>query len=176
MFWRFILRPDVGPLVSLFAATLSILFFALNFWFSRRMASRSLYLEAHKMLFDIDRQMIAEPRLWAFYDDHPIRFDPAFDGSSVHLRAKLEAFAYLQLNMFEIVLVEVPKLTFRGKRSQSKVWHEFFYDTLSRSSLLCSILERPGIAKIYNAVLLKRYDEWKTKKAEAASAKSAPSR
>jgi hypothetical protein len=119
--------------------------------------------------------MIAEPKLWAFYDRHPIHFDPGFDGSSVQFRAKLEAFAYLELNMFEIVLLEIPKLAWLRRRNPSKVWREFFYDALSRSSLMCSILERPSSAKIYNSALLELYHQWKTK-AKAASAKSAPSK
>jgi hypothetical protein len=159
MIMRFLLGLGAGPLVSMAGAAFSIVFFVLTFWFSRRMAARSLNLEASKMLFEIDRQMITEPKLWGFYDDH--RCDAEFNDSSPQFRAKLEAFAYLQLNMFEIVLLEVPKPGRRGNRNPSKIWYNFFYDSLSRSSLMRSILERPNSAEIYNSVLITLYTQWK---------------
>ena len=144
-------KDIAAPLVSMFAAAISILFFVLSFRLSRRMADRSLNLEAHKMLLDLNRQLIADPRLWVFYDDK----SPLF-------RAKLEAFAYLQLNMFEIVVLEVPEPSTGEDRNPSNVWCDFFFDTLARSSVMRSILDRPNSAKIYNTVLLMLYDQWKS--------------
>jgi len=167
-------KDIAGPLVSMFAACISIWFFVLSRRLSRRMADRSLNLEAHKMLLDVNRQLIADPRLWVFYDDHPICNDRELNDNSLQFRAKLEAFAYLQLNMFEIVLLEVPEPSTGEDRNPSSVWCDFYFDTLSRSSVMRSILERPNSARIYNTVLLTLYDQWKTG-AAAALEQSAPS-
>jgi hypothetical protein len=167
------LKDTAGPIVSMFAAAISILFFVLSFRLSKRMANRALNLEAHKMLIDIDRQLIADPRLWAFYDDHPVSKDQELNESSLQFRAKLEAFAYLQLNMFEIILLEIPEPAEGMDRNHSNVWCDFFFDTISRSSLARSILDRPNSGKIYNIVLLALYDQWKSS-AGAASDHLAP--
>jgi hypothetical protein len=155
-------KDIAAPLVSMFAAAISILFFVLSFRLSRRMADRSLNLEAHKMLLDLNRQLIADPRLWVFYDDHPLCNDRELNDKSPLFRAKLEAFAYLQLNMFEIVVLEVPEPSTGEDRNPSNVWCDFFFDTLARSSVMRSILDRPNSAKIYNTVLLMLYDQWKS--------------
>jgi hypothetical protein len=162
------LKDIAGPLVSMFAALISILFFVLTFRLSRRMADRSLNLEAHKMLLDINRQLIGDPRLWTFYDDHPIANDLELKDKSLLFRSKLEAFAYLQLNMFEIVLLEVPEPSIGEDRNPARVWCDFYFDSLARSSVMRSILERPSSARIYNAVLMTLYEQWKTNNPMAA--------
>ena len=109
MLSRIVLTDDVGPVVSMLAAAVSAWFFVLSFWLSKRMASRSQHLEAQKLLLEVNRQLIADPRLWALYDDHPVRKDPSFEEDSPLLTAKLEAFAFLKLNMFEIILAQAAK-------------------------------------------------------------------
>ena len=156
------LKDIAGPLVSMFAALISILFFALTFRLSRRMADRSLNLEAHKMLLDINRQLIADPRLWTFYDDHAVASDLELRDKSLLFRSKLEAFAYLQLNMFEIILLEVPEPSTGEERNPARVWCDFYFDSIARSSVMREILDRPNSAKIYNAVLMTLYAQWKT--------------
>jgi hypothetical protein len=152
------MAPDL--IVSLIAIAISILSFALSFKLSRRMADRSLNLEAHKMLLDVDRELITDPKLWAFFDDHPMSTALNLKDDSLQFRSKLEAFAYLMLNMFEIVLVEAPDPVSSGTRNPTNIWCDFFYDCLTRSSILRSILERPNSARIYNTALLAHYQRW----------------
>jgi hypothetical protein len=64
--------------------------------------------------------------------------------------------------MFEIVVLEVPEPSTGEDRNPSNVWCDFFFDTLARSSVMRSILDRPNSAKIYNTVLLMLYDQWKS--------------
>jgi hypothetical protein len=131
------LKDIIGPLISVVAAALSGVCFWLNFRLSRRMADRSLNLEAQKMLLEINRQLISDPWLWSIYDEHPVRTDADFDAKCAKsgvFQAKLEAFAYLCLNAFEVILAEPPEPAQRGKRNESNVWVDFFHNSLARSS------------------------------------------
>jgi hypothetical protein len=154
-------KDMVGPLVSLIAAALSILFFVFSFRLSKRTSDRSLNLEAQKMLLELNRQLIADPQLWSIYDDHPIRAAPEFDASSQQFQGKLEAFAYLYLNMFEIVLFEARESSKRGERDPPSLWLKFFHFTVARSSIVRTILEGPDSNQLYNPVLLAHYEQWK---------------
>ena len=157
-------KDIIGPAVAILAAALSVLCFWLNYRITKRMASRSLNLEAQKILLEIDRQLIADAWLWALYDDHPVHTDPEFIrkcAGSVYFRAKLEAFAYLKLNMFEVVLAEAPDPARNGKRNVSNVWLDYFRHTLERSSVFREILGRPDTAQLYNPVLLALWEEWR---------------
>jgi hypothetical protein len=168
---------DIGPLVSMGAAALSALCLWLNFRLSRRMADRSLNLEAQKMLLEINRQLISDPWLWSIYDDHPVRTDPEFGrkcGRSGLFQAKLQAFAYLKLNMFEVILAEVPEPARHGLRNASNVWLAFFHYTIAKSSAIRDILERPDAAQLYNPVLIGLYEEWKKAAAAAGGDAAAP--
>jgi hypothetical protein len=63
--------------------------------------------------------------------------------------------------MFEIVLLELPDPSDGEDRNESRVWCDFFYDSIARSSTLRSILDQPTGARIYNTVLLALYEQWK---------------
>ncbi len=154
----------IGPLISMVGAALSVTCFWLSFRLSKRMAQRSLYLEAQKMLLEINRQLIADPWLWSIYDDHPVRTDPDFDAKCAKsglFNAKLQAFAYLKLNMFEVILAEVPEPAQQGQRNPSNVWLDFFHYSLAGSSVIRGILERSETPQLYNPVLVALYQEWK---------------
>src|SRR5438067_10080373 len=105
MFLQIGSKDVLGPMVSVAAAAASAVCFWLNFRLSKRMADRSLNLEAQKLLIEINRQLISDPWLWSIYDDHPVRTSPDYERlctRSMLFHAKLEGFAYLKLNMFEI--------------------------------------------------------------------------
>jgi hypothetical protein len=162
------LKDIAAPLVSVVAASLSILFFLLNFRHSKRMADRSLNLEADKMLLDLNRQAIADPSLFALYDDHPVSRDPEMNDGSLRFRAKLEAFAYLHLNIFEIVIFELPEPAYGENRNAANIWCDFFFDTISHSAIMRSILELPNASLVYSPVLISLYNQWKAKSLEVA--------
>jgi hypothetical protein len=168
------LQPSdiIGPVVSVVAATASAVCFWLNFKLSKRMADRSLNLEAQKMLLELDRQLMSDPWLWSMYDDHPIRLSPDYErlcARSPVFQAKLEAFAYLKLNMFEIVLVEAPEPTATGTRNYSNVWLDYFHHTVARSSVIRAIFERPDASQLYNPLLIELYRQWKDANVAAAA-------
>ncbi|MGC9973472.1 MAG: hypothetical protein ABSE56_23095 [Bryobacteraceae bacterium] len=156
------LKDYLGPAVSLIAA-------AFSFWFSLRShrhhtedADRSINVEGQKLLVEVNRHLIDDPRLWGILDDHEIRQSQEFTEAekSPLFRAKLQAFAHLGLNMFEIILAESPNPK-KGERTASHVWRDFFTATVKRSSLLRAILEHPESANIYQPALLALYDEWR---------------
>ena len=77
------------------------------------------------------------------------------------MKAKLEAFAHLHLNMFEIVLAEAPNPGSGERQNQSNVWISYFQDTLRRCSLIRKVLEEPASNRIWSRVLLEQYSDWK---------------
>ena len=127
------------------------------------MTDRSLNLEAQKMLLEVDRQLIADPLLWAIYDDHPVRTAPSFDDKSHIFRAKLEGLGYLMLNMFEVVLFELSEKRTRENREGTRVWNQFFHHTVEHSSVVRSILDRPDSAQLFHSTMVSRYRDWKIK-------------
>jgi hypothetical protein len=157
------LNNALAPAVSVGAAIISLAAYLLN----RQGAKRALNLEAQKMLLEVNRQLLSDPTLFAFYDDHPIRNSAFFDGNSPLFRARLEAFAYLQLNMFEIVLHEIQKPRKHRKKAPSVLWHEFFRYTVAHSSVARAILDQPESADLYNPDLLRVYARWKGEQLKA---------
>ena len=164
MLVQFEFKDIIGPVVSTCAAVLSAGLFLWNFRLSRRLADRSLNLEGQKMLIEINRQLIADPWLWALYDDHEVRKDPDFEGKcgqSICFQAKLRAFAYLSINMFEIVLAEIPSPKRKGRRNESAVWIDFFEHAIAESSIVREILEHPHTVQVYSPALMGHYARWK---------------
>lgn len=91
-------------LVSVVLAFLSLvisLIVALRSWqyseIGVRYTARNQYMNA---LFDIDRQLLSNPHLWAVYDNHPLASTKSSDPIEA---ARREAFIYLHLNLFETV-------------------------------------------------------------------------
>lgn len=142
----FSLQPKdiVGPILSMSAASVSVIFAWKNVVIAKRSASRSIYVEGHKFLFDICKQLAADPVLWCVYDDELLKMAAIYKPEDPVQQAKLRAFAHLHLNMFEIMINEVPKPKKRGKPNASNVWYRYFDDTLCRSTLMREILEEPS--------------------------------
>jgi len=90
--------------VSLFGALLSGLFAALAYKLSRTNAFRTATIESQRMLLDINKAYLADPKLLAIegeYDASTVT-DPEFP-------AKLKAMAYMKLNVFEVVFPVLPR-------------------------------------------------------------------
>src|SRR5437867_3375128 len=83
-------RDVLGPAISSVGALLSALFFWRNSAMANRMADRSIYVEGQKFLIEICKQLIADPTLWALYDNHPVRTAGAVDTKAPLFEAKLE--------------------------------------------------------------------------------------
>jgi hypothetical protein len=149
-------KDFVGPVVSSVAALLSLIFFLLNWRLAWRLANRGIYVEGQKLLVEICKQLMDDPKLWAIYDDS--RLPELVDNAE--FQGKLRGFAHLHLNMFEIMFLEAPR---RGiiRENQSDVWVRYFNNTLSNSTLLREVLEEPASKGIWSKRMLRIYEKWK---------------
>jgi len=125
-------------------------------------------MEGQKFLVEICKNLIADPLLWCMYDDHALVSQKSEELRDPLRQAKIMAFARLHLDMFEIVLNEVPKPGKGRRENHSNVWLSYFHDTLSRSQAIRNVLEEEGSRHIWSPTLLKQYAMWMEKRAMAA--------
>ena len=154
--------PYLPAAASFLSAVLSFVFFLRNFQLSRKLSDRSTTIEAHKLLLDIDRQLISDPRLWALQDDHPVAAALKEDRADPLLAGKLEAFAYMVLNTFEILLAVHPGASDKRGNAEYKTWRQFVHDTLKSSVALRRMLEAPAVRGVYGTEILAEYERVKT--------------
>lgn len=97
-----------------------------------RFTSRNHYTNA---LFDIDRQLVNRPELWAIYDDHPMAAKRSMDPEAV---ARRDAFIYLHFNLFETVYNDYHKVLQRTQTDEQywrswDSWIHYFFRTSSEA-------------------------------------------
>jgi hypothetical protein len=148
-------------LISFLSAVLSFVFFLLNFRLSRKLSDRSTTIEAHKLLLDIDKQLISDPRLWALQDNHPVAAALREEPADPLLAGKLDAFAYLVLNTFEILLAVHPGARDKRGNAEYETWRRFVHNTLKSSAALRRTLESPAMSGLYGAELLAEHERAK---------------
>jgi hypothetical protein len=115
--WKVVL-PSTIAIISLFV---SLVVAYRNWQYSDigvRYTSRNQYMNA---LFDIDRQLIARPELWAIYDYHEMAAQRSSDPEA---RARREAFLYLHFNLFETVYIDYNKVLPRTSY-ESEFWRSW---------------------------------------------------
>lgn len=115
--WKWVL-PSVIAIISLFVSLLVAL---RNWRYSEttvRYSARNQYMNA---LFDIDRQLISRPELWAIYDNHYMASELLDDAEA---KARREAFIYLHLNLFETVYSDYNKIL-RPTKHDMEVWQSW---------------------------------------------------
>lgn len=153
----------LGPLIAAVSACLGWFSYWKNIRLARKNANRSIYVDGQKFLIEICKQLISEPMLWCIYDDDKLRADRnIFDPDDPKQAAQLRAFAHLHLNMFEIVVNEIPKRSFWG-RNASNVWYDYLDDTFSRCSMIRKILDEPASKLIWSDSLHREYEKWQDK-------------
>jgi hypothetical protein len=137
-------------IIPLFAAVCSLYFFFKNRDLSKGIANRTVTFEAQKLLVEINKQFIADPSLFAIYDD--IQENKKALDSSRRLKDKVRALGYMKLNVFEIVFSVVPDV------SEDGPWKAYFLDSLDRCSVLAD--EIKTFKAIYHCRLVEEYEEW----------------
>ena len=152
----------LGSIASIGAAALSGYFAYLSYRQARKVSDRGINVEGTRMLLEIDRCLIEDPKLWACIDDHPVRNAEEFKNvkNAPIFQAKLEAFSYLIINTFEMVLAETLNARDCADRNTSQLWKNFFTDTISKSTLMRNILEREEAAATLHPNLLALYKNW----------------
>ena len=128
---------------------------------SRKHSDRSVAVEGHKLLAEVNKQLLADPRLWALQDDHPVITVLKSEMTDPIIIAKLESFAYLILNIFEILLVVRPGAMNKREKAEYDTWRFFFHDTVAKSSIIRRLLEDPAVRRLYGSVLLAEYQQVK---------------
>jgi hypothetical protein len=127
-----------------------------------QIADRSVSFEAQTLLLEINKQFIADPSLFAIYDDsvnnsHALEISPK-------LKAKVEALGHMKLNVFEIVFAKLDP--------PNEAWTNYFKDSMARCSVLRDELDR--YPEIYNKKLRNAYEEWKDWKRKNKDVKPNP--
>lgn len=132
--------------VATFAAYKTYVFNHLQF----RLINRN---EFQKIYIEIDKELIREPCLWAIYDSHPIAKKEYND---LIEKARLEAFVYMHLNMFELAFIffhESKGIT-KAEKKTWQGWDEGLKDFIRDSSLAREIISQPEILKLYSSNFL----------------------
>jgi hypothetical protein len=128
------------------AAGLSATVASLGYMLNRQVAFRSATIEAQKMLLEINKQYVQNPKL-LHIEGEPL--DPSADAAFM---AQLRAMVYLKLNVFEVIFAVLPSGVERD------TWINYFRASLDKSSLLSDELERNR--GIYHPALMAAYDAW----------------
>jgi hypothetical protein len=141
---------EIGTLA---VSILSLLLAGFAAWRTYDLSHRQLRLgtrhEFQRLLLEWDKELIRDPELWGVYDDHPMaqvtRDDPAY-------KAKLEAFAYMLLNIGQIVHVFIAEggRASAHERAFLNAYVGVMRDFYSNSSLAREILSRPDAKLIYD--------------------------
>ena len=147
--WISVWQPWASPAVSAIAAALSCYFF----WRNRTLSDRSVKIEAQKLLLEFNRQLIADPKLWAIYDAEGEAFKDQLTDKEFQL--KLRAIGNLVINMFDLKLSQLPK------GPERDAWHGYFKDTITRSQILRKILTDHEGRDVYTPELLESWKEIK---------------
>ena len=171
MFDNFATSDKISAIALLVSA-----FSALWAYFSFRKAQeankRALIMQGETFLLEANKMIMADPLLLAIFDDAPIRKEHPEETAGTVFQVKLEAFADVLLNMFDVMLSELPnpskavaELQRLGAKahSRSDIWIRFFLDTVAGSSLVRERIEGKGPIRkggTYQPALLGLYREW----------------
>jgi hypothetical protein len=133
------------------AAGVSTVVASLAYMLNRETAFRSATIEAQKMLLEINKQYVANPKLLHLEGEDIGSLDP----TDTAFKAQLKAMVYLKLNVFEVIFAVLPAGTERD------TWIKFFEWSLNKSAVLADELVKNR--DIYHAALIDAYDVWKRK-------------
>ncbi len=142
---------------SLAVAFISLLVSGLAAYWTNKLSQRQLRLgsrhEFQKLLLELNKELVRDPELWGVYDSHAMaqvnRDDPSH-------RAKLEAFVYMFLNVFQIVFVFVAEGLSTGRHQSAffDAWDGTLRDFVCDSSLAREILSRKDSELVYEPAFL----------------------
>lgn len=143
--WKVVV-PSTIALISLL---ISLLMARRNWWYSDvgvRYVSRNQYMNA---LFDIDRQLIDRPELWAIYDNHEMALSRSNEAGA---KARRDAFLYLHFNLFETVYVDYNKILQPTQHDNEfwKSWEAWMYQFFEGSSEARALFTRPMAQTIFS--------------------------
>ena len=163
-----------SAVVAVAALVVSILVYLKTSELSRKIADRTVTIEAQKLLLEINKLFVSDPRLLIVYraDDQvhklieKIGTETRAELSSKapellkaiepveNFAGKLAALGFMLLNVFEIVFAQMPG------GPEYNTWVNYFKDTLDRCPIVCKSLELPEAKVIYHPKLMAAYQAW----------------
>jgi hypothetical protein len=165
-----------AALVALAGTAFAVIYYYLNLELSKKIADRTVILEAQKLLLEINKALLTDPRLFSIYDEGDelrvliAKYTPgensnlSIGGLAISdLLGKLVAFGCMLINVFEIVFAQLPK------GAEHVTWQEYFEDSLNRCSVIRDLLELKEADKIYHQNLMTAFRSWKQKIDEQAA-------
>lgn len=164
-----------AALVALVGTASAVIYYYRTLELSKQIADRVVTVEAQKLLLEINKALVADPRLFSIYKEHDelrvliAKYTPDENSLSSggpvisDLPGKLVAFGCMLINVFEIVFAQLPK------GAEHLTWQEYFEDSLNRCPLIRDLLELKEADKIYHQNLMTAFRSWKQKIDEQAA-------
>lgn len=152
-----------AALVALVSMVIAAIDYYRTLKLSARIADRAVTVEAQKLLLEVNKVLVADPRLFAIYkegDELRVLIAKYPSGGKAEadisdLPGKLVALGSMLINVFEIVFAQLPE------GPAHITWKAYFEDSLSRCPVICDLLELKEAGKIYHANLMAAFRLWR---------------
>lgn len=135
-------------LVAVIALIVSIVTWYQSYVQSQENLHKSLRNNYMQGMLAIDHELIQKPHLWNIYDEVARRNQNSTDG-------ELKAFAWMHINLFEIVYSDLfekqSKLISWQNKSSREAWNTYIRAFLQQSELAQSIVKDPEAMKLLKA-------------------------
>jgi hypothetical protein len=171
--WKTIFA-GLAVVVSSVAVGVSFIVYRKTTELSSKIADRTVTIEAQKLLLEINKLFVGDPRLLTLYSPgdqiheliKQVGEEARKDLSSrapkllqaiepvENFAGKLAALGFMLLNVFEIVFAQMPS------GIEYDTWVNYFRDTLKRCPTVCKSLELPEAKMIYHPKLMAAYRAW----------------
>jgi hypothetical protein len=133
------LKVSFSLIISIVSLALSVYVTLRNWRYSETTVRYVARNQSMNALFDIDRQLINRPELWAIYDDHPMAQGR---DNGAEAKARRQAFIFFHFNLFESAFNDYNKVL-RPTKVDRQYWrswdawiHAFFRSSSEARTLL----------------------------------------
>jgi hypothetical protein len=160
--------------VSFGAALLTYRLYQKSSALTEQLADRTVTIEAQKLLLEVNKVLISDPRLFKIYGkndelhgliskiENGLRLgaNPEIANVSPNieetesLAGKITGLGLMMLNVYEIVFAKMPE------GDERQIWKQYFLDTLNRCPTVPQLLELPKAKQIYHKQLIDIYSDW----------------
>jgi len=174
-----------SAVVAVIALIVSVAVYRKTSELSKKIADRTVTIEAQKLLLEINKVLVSDPRLFALYQQSDqihksiTEIEEELNSTAnadllkavgiaqadTNLAGKLAALGFMQLNVFEIVFAQMPRDV-----DEYQTWKNYFEDTLGRCPTVKKLLELKEAKAIYHKDLMKSFEDWEEKEKEKKNA------
>lgn len=157
-----------AALVASAGTAFAVIYYYRTLELSKRIADRTVTVEAQKLLLEINKALVADPRLFSIYkegDELRVLIAKYTTGENSNsspggpatcdLPGKLVALGCLVINVFEIVFAQLPE------GPEHVTWQAYFEDSLNRCPVICDLLELKEADTIYHQNLMAAFRLWR---------------